>query len=798
MERDRGGGWFGKPLATPNSQIRVHDVGKLWITISNYATFANPHDLPDPRNADNLAPSCMFPGGSNLEYLFAGFLWIGAEIDTVYGGNTLDTLVSAGGDGWLSIQSELWPDFPPNGEIDIRSTRPADVYPYGDTVDAISEQDYISIFDDLKTDPSYVENDPYDQSPHQPLGIEVTQKSYAWSYEYAEDFVLFDYEITNVSDENLQNVWLGLYIDADVWHTSENPYGAEQGAQDDICGFVDSVITSVVGSDTSRIGIFTAYIADNDGQVYDGAFEYRSPRGVSGVRVVRTPEPDLQYGFNWWISNTDASLDWGPQKQENFIGPFDSNGYGTPGPDWGKYFVMSNGEFDYDQIWTDQDWTDEGWVESPPSDRASDLANGYDTRYLFSFGPFPQISPGDTLKLTTAYICGENLHVDPNNYLNNLRDDTADSASVQAYYDNLDFQDFATNSQWADWVYDNPGVDTDTTDEVGGPGWWVEGEHFLVNPEGDTFWFKGDGVPDFKGPPPPPSPVLSAETSPGVVKLIWNGSNSESAVDNFSNQIDFEGYRIYMSRTGRLGEFSLLADYDVVDYDSTYLDDTVSPPVWRLWKQPPRRLEAFYDSTIVDPPYPSDFDPDTSENWVPHSWNNDLSNLVDESYGDTAYTFTIRDLSQSVGMYFAVTAYDYGNPVTNLSPLESSQTINQKYLYAISKGEASGNVAVYPNPYRIDADYVGMGYEDPDGSGFTQFDRRIWFSDLPGKCTIRIFTLDGDLVRQLEYDPSTNTSGVVYWDLISRNTQAVVSGIYIYVVDADNGHHELGKIAIVK
>jgi hypothetical protein len=38
----------------------------------------------------------------------------------------------------------------------------------------------------------------------------------------------------------------------------------------------------------------------------------------------------------------------------------------------------------------------------------------------------------------------------------------------------------------------------------------------------------------------------------------------------------------------------------------------------------------------------------------------------------------------------------------------------------------------------------------------------------------------------------------VYWDLISRNTQAVVSGIYIYVVDADNGHHELGKIAIIK
>ncbi len=791
IERDGQRGGFAKPAVLPNEQIRVHDVGKIWMTISNYAQFGNPDELADPRNPEAIAPSCMFPGGSNLEYLFAGFLWIGAERDTIISGNpVLDTLVSAGGDGWLSIRSELWPDFPPNGEIAVRSIRPPDVYPFGDTLDAISEQDFVSVFTDTKTDPSYVEDDPYDGKPHRPLGIEVVQKSYAWSYEYAEDFVLFDYDITNIGSQILRNVWLGLYIDADVAHSSENPYG-QYGAQDDICGFVDSVVTSVIEGDTSKIGIFTAYIADNDGTNEEEAFSYLSPRGVSGVRVVRAPIADLQYGFNWWISNTNPELDWGPMTQDNLdlLLPdtrLPSGGLGTPGPDWSKYFIMSNGEFDYDQIFCDLDiWSDSGWI--PKSSQADDLANGYDTRYLFSFGPFPLISPGQTLKLTTAYVCGENLHVDPGNYERNLRDGTNDAGDVAEYYRNLDFQDFATNSQWAEWVYDNPGVDTDTTDGIGGPGWWVEGEHFTITPLGDTFWFKGDGVPDFAGPPPPPSPRLTAETSPGVVTLIWDGSETESAEDNFSNEIDFEGYRIYMSRTGKFGEYSLIGDYDIIDYDSTYLDTTVTPNEWVLWKEPPRPLRDF----------PGGFDPDTSIHWVPNAWNTGLESL---SLGDTMYTFTVDRLSESVGMYFAVTAYDFGNPVTSLSPLESSQMINMKYVYAIAKGDQAEEVAVYPNPYKITENYVELGYEDPDRGGFVEFDRRVWFTGLPSKCTIRIFTLDGDLVRQVEHDDSTSPEGpgVNFWNLISRNTQAVVSGIYIYSIDAESGFHQLGKIAIIK
>jgi len=779
-----------KPAALPNTQLRVHDVGKLWLSVTNFGFFGSQGgDYPDNGGYYIIAPGCEFPGGSNLDYLFQGALWIGATIDTVdsHDNPVVDTLVSIGNDGWWAGVSELFPDFPPNGEIKVRSIRPTESYPYGDTVDAISEQDFIAVYADTHTNQSYVNPDPNDQREHIPLGLEITQKSYSWSYEYAEDFVLFDFDITNMNlTRDLNNVWIGLYIDADVAHSSENPYGSEQGAQDDICGF-DTVYYDI---DNNRTEINTAWIADNDGQVEGGTFTYRSPRGLSGVRVVRTPSDSLTYSFNWWISNVTASYDWGPQLVSNFSqwGIFPGGGMGTPGGDKAKYQVMSNLEFDYDQIWCDLNiWQDSGWI--PKSQQSADLANGYDTRYLFSFGPFDVIPAGDTLKLTTAYVCGENLHVDPNNYAQNLRSGTGNINSVRAYYNNLDFTDFATNSQWADWVYDNPGVDTDTTDDVGGPGWWIEGVHFNITAEGDTFWFKGDGVPDFQGPPPPPAPKLTVSTQPRIVTLNWNGARTQTEPDIFSGRADFEGYRIYMSQSGKLGEYTLLGDYDIIDFDSTYLDSTVTPPVWKLWKEPPRRMDEF------EALYGSGFNPDTSADWVPHSWNQGLDFI---QVDDTTYSFTIEGLSEATGIYFAVTAYDYGNPVTNLSPLESSPSINAKFVYPIARGEAVSKVAVYPNPYRIDADYVGQRYEDPDRSGFTQFDRRIWFSGLPGKCTIRIFTLDGDMVRQLDYDPSSNSSGVVYWDLISLNTQAVVSGVYLYSVDSDNGYHEIGKLAIIK
>ena len=109
---------------------------------------------------------------------------------------------------------------------------------------------------------------------------------------------------------------------------------------------------------------------------------------------------------------------------------------------------------------------------------------------------------------------------------------------------------------------------------------------------------------------------------------------------------------------------------------------------------------------------------------------------------------------------------------------------------------------VFPNPYVGDGHYEASGFE---GRGHMSVDptderiRRLNFANLPPKCTIRIFSLDGDLIRELDHDadPSDPASAVETWDMVTRNTQAVVSGIYYWTVEDSNGNTQIGKFVVI-
>ena len=77
--------------------------------------------------------------------------------------------------------------------------------------------------------------------------------------------------------------------------------------------------------------------------------------------------------FNWWLSSQTAGpRDWSPKTLENqerwknlcayneCENTFPGGLRGTPNGDISKYFVMSNGEWDYDQVYSDIEF--EGWV----------------------------------------------------------------------------------------------------------------------------------------------------------------------------------------------------------------------------------------------------------------------------------------------------------------------------------------------------------------------------------------------------------------------------------------------------
>jgi hypothetical protein len=164
---------------------------------------------------------------------------------------------------------------------------------------------------------------------------------------------------------------------------------------------------------------------------------------------------------------------------------------------------------------------------------------------------------------------------------------------------------------------------------------------------------------------------------------------------------------------------------------------------------------------------------------------------------------TIDNLNQGVPYYFAVTAFNKGSFHRVISVMESSPTANAVREYALPSAEtveAEGlNVIVYPNPYRIDAGYARVGYENRDRSKSVEWARKIHFGNLPPICTIRIYTVDGDLVREIKHFYPNGGPGSQHeeWNVISRNTQAITTGIYIWSVRSAMGE-QLGKLVIIK
>ena len=636
--------YLSKPTLA-KTDAKTHNVGNMWLTVTNYGGFGDVVNMP----------SCEFPANSSVEYLFKGAIWIAALVGE-------DTMASIGDQGWGSgpggRREAFWPGWSDADTILHTSMNKGPNY---DST-AASEQDFIAVY----TDTSLTMPRGREFAGHESMGLHITQKSYAWSYSYAEDFVIFDFVIKNVSSwvfdepKEFKNFFMGVYIDGDCGHTSIAGY-----PQDDITGFMR------VNSEGDTVNI--AWIKDNDG-------DNGLTPGVTGVCPLY-PKPET-VSYNWW----DPPQDWGPTDPSN------PNDWGhIPSLPGQMYRIMSNGYVDPDQT-----------ESNAPSGINT---TGMDTRYFISFGPY-NVKPDSTLTLTLAYVGG-------------LPTPSGES----------EFVDLGRNARWAKDVYDNP---------------------------------PADGIPDFKGPPPPPSPTLIVDAGDRMVTLNWNNV-PEDAIDSFSRLNDFQGYRVYRSRTGVINDMELLGEYDKIDnfgYDFGY--------------------NALYPDTIIT--------------------RIDTTILgVDTTIVDTVVWYTFKDYGLTNGefMYYAVTSYDSGYAPTGLEPLESSIVINMTQVAPSAGPETPDEmqeVLVIPNPYRLSQNYFDAGWE----TGITDTDRRIDFTQLPPKCTIRIYTLAGDLIDIIEHDYPSRSS-IAHresWDLINRNIQAIASGIYLFVVEAE-GKTYIGKFVVI-
>ncbi|MFT5511903.1 MAG: hypothetical protein ACI8SE_000297, partial [Bacteroidia bacterium] len=280
-------------------------------------------------------------------------------------------------------------------------------------------------------------------------------------------------------------------------------------------------------------------------------------------------------------------------------------------------------------------------------------------------------------------------------------------------------------------------------------------------------------------PAPPNIPKTKIVTNQNSIDIYWS-DNAEESVDPITLEKDFEGYRIYMTQLG----------FDVTKVPSLATD------LKKIGDWDMKGNNLFHE---------------TGFNFIklsePKQFENDANVYT--------YKFTIDNIQNGWQYAVSVSAYDRGNKNSNLESLESSLLSNNYRAFAgkpINTNLTENNPFVYPNPY-----YGGAAWEGQ--SNFQEQSRKLYFSNLPKNCTIRIFTVAGDFIDQIEHEDDYSgedirwyatfgaedteknvfSGGEHAWDLLSTESQIIARGIYIFTVkDNDTGETYKGKFAVLK
>ena len=191
----------------PNLETALHDAGKMRLSVQNFGGFGSGHEVVEGGRVRNI--TLEFPKGSYLRYMGEGAIWIGGIVGR-------DTLVSAAGvrgsDRITNVYGELMPDVGDAGRILYRSIMSNSPYHHRD---AVSEQDFVCIYTDTVTGFEFIPDDGYDGRPHLPMHVRIRQSSYVWSFDYAEDFVIFDYAVKNIGLLPIKELYIGILVEPD-------------------------------------------------------------------------------------------------------------------------------------------------------------------------------------------------------------------------------------------------------------------------------------------------------------------------------------------------------------------------------------------------------------------------------------------------------------------------------------------------------------------------------------------------------------------------------------------------------
>ncbi len=204
---------------------------------------------------------------------------------------------------------------------------------------------------------------------------------------------------------------------------------------------------------------------------------------------------------------------------------------------------------------------------------------------------------------------------------------------------------------------------------------------------------------------------------------------------------------------------------------------------WELYSgQNPQRVEIYRTENYIEGRLRYDADSDYTND--PYFEYQCIAGCPGAPQITAQGTFDDANVARGINYYYYIVS-------VGADGQKSNRYWTQTYDPAISlrePGPTTKSFVVVPNPLNIGAQ-EGVRYPGPRRE-------RIGFLDIPGQCTIRIYTERGELVRTIEH---TTGSGDEYWDVTTESQQLVVSGLYIAVVDNhDTGEREMKKFVIIR
>ncbi|HTO89573.1 MAG TPA: hypothetical protein VMJ70_00455 [Candidatus Sulfotelmatobacter sp.] len=374
---------------------------------------------------------------------------------------------------------------------------------------------------------------------------------------------------------------------------------------------------------------------------------------------------------------------------------------------------------------------------------------------------------------------------------------------------------------------------------------------------------------------PPPSPISDASItynySENPSRTVVPGGDNRATIawDNLSeitpdpappNLFDFRGYKIWKvanwtrpvgspgpaeDEWSLVGEFRWFNYYDTngapIDSNSVRVPDPAHPGQFivkcpevfvpaigasreiclkrgDLWNQ--QTGEVIHPDTSLKCNPLSSGGCESKTSCIIPPGHTDCIQVTRDRYPVGRYKFVDTSVKNGFIYFYSVTAFDS----TNAGQAESRRSAVEAEGIVPQSGTKTGkNVWVVPNPYRGYASIqqrssswdLTPNATDPTG---THID---FFGMPPGKWTLRIYTVAGDLVQTIHSDDPVNDSirgpvtvgnttyhgynkqqdnpddGQARWNLISRNGQDVVSGIYLFTVNSDQGIQR-GKFVIIR